>query len=64
MFKTLLFQGIDPLIGISAIYLSLYFSRDEVILRLGADVEPLLDRVSTANQKDLEELCRFYAESC
>lgn len=63
MFKTLLFQGIDPLIGISAIYLSLYFSRDEVILRLGADVEPLLDRVSTGNQKDLEELCRFYAES-
>lgn len=62
MFKTLLFQGVDEYVGVSAMYLSLFFKKEEIISRF-QDVEPLLERISTVGEKDLEELCRFYALS-
>lgn len=63
MFKTVLFQEIDDYLGVSALYLAAYFKKNEVILRMEGDIEALLDRTSTLNERDLVELCKFYAKS-
>ena|GEM_PF-5360656 len=63
MFKTVLFQEIDEYLGVSALYLAAFFKNQDLISRMEGNVEPLLDRTSTLNQRDLVELCKFYAES-